>query len=62
MSAVSETAAPVSGGGLSGGRRIVAALAVTQTIGYGVLYYAFSVFLIPMSRDLHVGSAQSRPP
>ncbi|GAA0930484.1 hypothetical protein [Nonomuraea longicatena] len=27
------------------GRWIVAALAITQTIGYGVLYYAFSVFL-----------------
>ncbi|WP_440106712.1 MFS transporter [Streptosporangium sp. H16] len=28
---------------------------MTQTIGYGVLYYAFSVFLAPMQRDL-VGS------
>ncbi|MET8144307.1 MFS transporter [Sphaerisporangium sp. NPDC005288] len=40
------------------GRRIVAALAVTQTIGYGVLYYAFSVFLTPMRRDLHAGAPQ----
>ncbi|MFG3441597.1 MFS transporter [Nonomuraea sp. NPDC047897] len=40
------------------GRRIVAALAVTQTIGYGVLYYAFSVFLAPMARDLRAGGPQ----
>ncbi|MFB9474082.1 MFS transporter [Nonomuraea salmonea] len=32
--------------------RLVAALAVTQTIGFGVLYYSFSVLLTPMSRDL----------
>ncbi|WP_405144368.1 MFS transporter [Sphaerisporangium sp. NBC_01403] len=55
-------AAPTDG---SGGRRrfsrswrIVAALAVTQTIGYGVLYYAFSVFLTPMTRDLQASGAQ----
>lgn len=40
------------------GWRIVAALAVTQTIGYGVLYYAFSVFLVPMSRDLRASGTQ----
>ncbi|MFB4294660.1 MFS transporter [Nonomuraea sp. ATR24] len=40
------------------GWRVVAALAVTQTIGYGVLYYAFSVFLAPMARDLHATPAQ----
>ncbi|MFC5828640.1 MFS transporter [Nonomuraea insulae] len=40
------------------GWRIVAALAITQTIGYGVLYYAFSVFLTPMTRDLHASSTQ----
>ncbi|MEU4699045.1 MULTISPECIES: hypothetical protein [Nonomuraea] len=27
--------------------QMVAALAVTQTAGYGVLYYAYSVFLPP---------------
>ncbi|MBB5085283.1 MFS transporter [Nonomuraea endophytica] len=57
-----EAAAPGSEGGgrpRSGrGRRIVAALAVTQTIGYGVLYYAFSVFLTPMAHDLHVSHPQ----
>jgi predicted MFS family arabinose efflux permease len=34
-------------------RRIVAALAITQTVGYGTLYYAFAVFLTPMATDLH---------
>ncbi|RVX44973.1 putative MFS family arabinose efflux permease [Nonomuraea polychroma] len=62
MSSTTETAAPGTRGGgqpRSGhGRRIVAALAVTQTIGYGVLYYAFSVFLAPMARDLHATNAQ----
>jgi predicted MFS family arabinose efflux permease len=39
-----------------GGRRLVAALAVTQTIGYGVLYYAFAVFLTPMATELHTST------
>jgi MFS family permease len=38
------------------GRPVIIALAVTQTVGYGVLYYAFAVFLIPMTRDLHAGT------
>ncbi|TMR20246.1 MFS transporter [Nonomuraea turkmeniaca] len=62
MSSTTETAAPETRGGgqprSSYGWRIVAALAVTQTIGYGVLYYAFSVFLAPMARDLHATNAQ----
>lgn len=33
--------------------RLVAALAISQTAGYGVLFYAFSVFLVPTARDLH---------
>lgn len=37
-------------------REIVAALAVTTTIGYGVLYYAFSPLLAPMSRDLQIST------
>jgi MFS family permease len=37
------------------GWRVVAALATTQTIGYGVLSYAFAVFLRPMAADLHTG-------
>jgi MFS family permease len=35
-----------------GHRLLVGALAITQTIGYGVLSYAFAVFLTPMARDL----------
>ncbi|MFG1812528.1 MFS transporter [Kribbella sp. NPDC049174] len=42
-----------------GSRRLVGALAVTQTVGYGVLYYAFSVILGPMSRDLGISNAIS---
>lgn len=57
MSSPAGAAASPAGGG-GHGRRIVTALAVTQTIGYGVLYYAFSVFLAPMARDLHATNAQ----
>ncbi|GAA0474636.1 MFS transporter [Actinoplanes capillaceus] len=32
---------------------IVATFAVTQTIGYGTLYYAFAVLLHPIAADLH---------
>ncbi len=38
-------------------RRLVASLAITQTVGYGVLYYAFSALLGPMSRDLGISTA-----
>ena len=34
------------------GWRIAWALAVTQTVGYGVLYYTFSVMALPMEREL----------
>jgi predicted MFS family arabinose efflux permease len=37
-------------------RRIVAALAITQTVGYGTLYYAFAVFLTPVAADLHTST------
>ena len=36
---------------------MVAVLAVTQTVGYGVLYYAFAVFITPISADLHTDTA-----
>ncbi|BCY09311.1 MFS transporter [Actinoplanes sp. L3-i22] len=39
-----------------GNRRIVAALAITQTIGYGALYYAFAVLLVPIAADLHTST------
>lgn len=35
---------------------LVAALAVTQTIGYGTLYYAFAVLLTPVAVDLHLST------
>jgi MFS family permease len=37
-------------------RRIVAALAIMQTVGYGILYYAFAVFLNPVAADLHTST------
>ncbi|NUT44970.1 MAG: MFS transporter [Thermoactinospora sp.] len=37
---------------------MVGALAITQTAGYGVLYYAFSVFIPPMAHDLRAGVAR----
>ncbi|MEW9553284.1 MFS transporter [Nonomuraea sp. NPDC050783] len=40
------------------GWRVVVALAVTQTVGWGVLYYAFAVFLNPLQRDLHASAGQ----
>ena len=35
---------------------LVASLAVTQTVGYGVLYYAYAVFLTPMASALHTST------
>jgi len=42
--------------GRSRARWIVAALAVTQTVAYGTLYYAFAVFLTPLATDLHTST------
>ncbi|GIG88382.1 MFS transporter [Plantactinospora endophytica] len=39
------------------GWRIVAALAVTQMFGYGILYYAFAVLLQPMAASLDASTA-----
>ncbi|MDG6103761.1 MFS transporter [Dactylosporangium aurantiacum] len=38
------------------GWRIVAAFAVTQTAGYGCLYYAFAVLLHPIAAGLHTST------
>ncbi|MFI6784667.1 MFS transporter [Micromonospora sp. NPDC050276] len=38
------------------GWRIVAALAVTSTVGYGTLYYAYAVLLAPMAATLGVST------
>ncbi|MER5643015.1 MFS transporter [Streptosporangium sp. NPDC002524] len=43
---------------ISPGWRLVIALAITQTVGYGILYYAFAVFLGPMRRDLNASAGQ----
>ncbi|MEU4777355.1 MFS transporter [Micromonospora sp. NPDC023633] len=43
---------PTVGGHTTRGRRIVAALAITQTVGYGTLYYAYAVLLNPMAAAL----------
>ena len=37
---------------------VVAALSVTETVSYGILYYAFAAFLVPMQRDLGFSAAQ----
>lgn len=37
---------------------IVGALSVTETVSWGVLYYAFAVFLVPMQYDLGYSAAQ----
>jgi MFS family permease len=37
---------------------IVAALSVTETVSWGVLYYAFAVFLVPMRQELGFSTAE----
>jgi predicted MFS family arabinose efflux permease len=37
---------------------IVGALSVTETVSWGILYYAFAVFLLPMQRELGHSAAQ----
>jgi MFS family permease len=49
----------VSGTGTYHGWHIAWALAVTQTVGYGVLFYAFSVFMRPMEAELGWSRAQT---
>jgi MFS family permease len=58
MSTTVVAATTPLGGGRNHPRRLVAVLAVTQTVGYGVLYYAFSVLLTPMAADLHTSTAR----
>jgi MFS family permease len=56
----STTARPVAsdrGGDGSAVRGLVAVLAITQTVGYGVLFYAFPVLLVPIAADLHTSTA-----
>ena len=37
---------------------IVGALSVTETVSWGILYYAFAVFLLPMQRELGFSTAE----
>ena len=39
------------------GWRIVGALAVTETVSWGILYYAFAVFQVPMRAELGFSAA-----
>jgi hypothetical protein len=50
---------PATGGDRAPARawRVVAALAVSQAVEYGVLSYAFAVLLVPMQHDVHTGRA-----
>lgn len=54
--------AVVPAGDLTGGHQptrstgLTVALAVSQTIGYGTLYYAFAVLLAPLAADLHTST------
>lgn len=61
MTATAQRAAALAQGGGTpahpGGRRLIAVLAITQTVGYGVLFYTFSVVLHPIAADLHAGTA-----
>jgi MFS family permease len=41
-----------SSGGMNYGWALVGTLGITETISWGVLYYAFSVLLTPMEADL----------
>lgn len=47
-----RSAAPVQ----ATGRRMVMLLAISQTAGYGVLYYSFSVFLAPMAATMRAST------
>jgi predicted MFS family arabinose efflux permease len=57
VTAPSPAATRFSGGGRSRPRLLVAVFAITQTVGYGVLFYAFSVLLAPIAADLHTSTA-----
>lgn len=47
-----DTPGPAPRRGFYYGWTLVLTLSVTETISWGVLYYSFSVFLLPMERDL----------
>jgi predicted MFS family arabinose efflux permease len=54
MPLLTRSAAPITDrGGRRAHRRLIGVLAGTQTVGYGVLTYAFSVLLPAIATDLH---------
>jgi predicted MFS family arabinose efflux permease len=55
--ATKAPAAAPAGGGRPLTRPLILGLAVSQTVGYGVLFYAFSVLLTPIAHDLHTSTA-----
>lgn len=61
MTATAQRAAALTQGGGTpahpGARRLIAVLAITQTVGYGVLFYTFSVVLHPIAATLRTGTA-----
>jgi predicted MFS family arabinose efflux permease len=59
MTVTSRTtaAARTQGGGPARSRTLIAVLAVTQTAGYGVLFYAFSVLLTSIAAELGTSTA-----
>ena len=44
------------------GWTIVWTLAVTETVSWGILYYAFAVFLVPMQTELGWSTPRSPGP
>jgi len=54
---VEAPAATPIGGGRPRSSLLVPGLAVTQTVGYGVLFYAFAVLLTPIAADLKASTA-----
>jgi MFS family permease len=53
---LAPVAVPDSGDRNQTPHRLVAAFAITQTVGYGVLYYAFAVVLLPVASDLRTSA------
>jgi predicted MFS family arabinose efflux permease len=51
-------AAPVAPRQRTRGWAITGALSITETVSYGILYYAFAAFLVPMHEDLGWSTAQ----
>ncbi|MEV0267959.1 MFS transporter [Hamadaea sp. NPDC050747] len=58
MTSRSTPAITRPGGGRTRLTTLVAILAVTQTVGYGILYYTFSVLISPIAHDLHTSTAR----